>query len=294
MASGPVIALSLAAAAAFAVSTSVKHVSAGEVPDAQDLRVGAVTRLVRATLIHRLWLAGTAADVVGLGLQVVALHFGALAVVQPLLLTGLVFALFLRGRLGDRVAAREIMWAGVLTMTLAGFLVLAGTDPSSAQGADHGPAIIAGVVGTILVGSCVWLGRRQRAVGGRSAALLGIAVGTIYAASAALLKSLTDIVTADGPVAVLTSWQLYLVIVLGAAGLLLNQLAFQAGPLAASAPAIDTTDPLLSIIIGITVYDEPFHHSPAAAVGLAALLLLLVVAAIQLARTTTPEIAKES
>jgi len=44
---------------------------------------------------HRLWLAGILADTGGLGLQVYALHLGALAVVQPLLVIGLLFALAL-------------------------------------------------------------------------------------------------------------------------------------------------------------------------------------------------------
>jgi hypothetical protein len=52
---------------------------------------------------------------------------------------------------------------------------------------------------------------------------------------------------------VLGSWQLYIVIALGIGGLLLNQLAFQAGPIAASLPATATIDPLLSIVVGVLV-----------------------------------------
>ncbi len=73
-------------------------------------------------------------------------------------------------------------------------------------------------------------------------------------------------------------------IVAGAGGLLLNQLAFQAGPLAASLPAISTVDPLLSIALGVIIYDEQIRHGPTAGVGLAALLLALGVAIIHLAR----------
>jgi hypothetical protein len=78
---------------------------------------------------------------------------------------------------------------------------------------------------------------------------------------------------------------LYTVIVIGLLGLLLNQLAFQAGPLTASLPAIATVNPLASITIGVLVYDETIRHDPGATVGLGLLLLVLGVAAIQLTRS---------
>lgn len=285
-----VLALSLSAAGAFAMSSTLKHVSAGQVPNAQDLQARSLGRFVKATLSHPLWLGGIVADVVGLSLQILALHLGALAVVQPLMVCGLLFALVLRQRAGGHVSHRELAWAGVLTLALGGFLLLAGTahQPASPEPPDRVPAVAAAVAGLVLAIVCVLLGRRFRH-GGRSAALLGIAVGGIYAATAALLKALTSIAL-DGSVTLLTSWQLYTVLVVGAGGLLLNQLAFQAGPLAASLPAISTVDPLASITIGVIVYDEQIRHGLASGLELGALLLLLGIAVIQLARlgsTTT-------
>ena len=145
--------------------------------------------------------------------------------------------------------------------------------------------MIAALTGLVLAVTCVLLGRRQSRAG-RSAALLGVAVGATYAGTAALLKTLTSIAL-QGPLALLTSWQLYTVVVLGAGGLVLNQLAFQAGPLAASLPAIATVDPLASIALGVVVYDEQIRHDLLSGAGLAALLLLLGVAVIQLARLST-------
>ena len=93
-----VIGLSLTAAFAFAFSTSLKHLSAGQVPDAQGMQPRSVARVVRATLSHRLWLAGMCCDVIGLSLQILALHLGELSMVQPLVLSCLLFALIIRGR----------------------------------------------------------------------------------------------------------------------------------------------------------------------------------------------------
>ncbi|TAM91713.1 MAG: hypothetical protein EPN43_03715 [Jatrophihabitans sp.] len=137
-------------------------------------------------------------------------------------------------------------------------------------------------MGLVAAVACVEIARRQRSPR-PAAALVGVAVGTIYAGTAALLKAVTDILARD-PVTVLASWQLYVVIVLGATGLLLGQLAFQAGPITASLAATSTVDPLASIVIGVVVFDERLGTGPAHGVVLAALLAVLAVSAIQLAR----------
>ena len=134
-----------------------------------------------------------------------------------------------------------------------------------------------------MTAACIELGRRQRERG-RSAALLGIAVGIVYAGSAAMLKAVTDIAVRS-PLALITSWQLYAFVALGAAGLLLSQLAFQAGPITASLPATAAIDPLLSIVVGVSVYDEHIRRGPGAGAALVGLVVLLGVAVVQLARS---------
>ena len=277
--------LSLTSALVFALSSSLKHVSAANLPDAQTMRLRRLSRFARATISHPLWLGGIACDAVALTLQAWALHLGALAVVQPLLASSLVFAVILRQlHAHHHITRREIGWTIVLTIALGGFLALATAGNSSVVGgaADRAPALVSGGVGVVLAATCVELGRRQRHAG-RTAALLGVAVGVIYAATAAVLKAVTDIV-ARHPGSILVSWQPYVLVVLGSGGLLLNQLAFQAGPMVASLPATAAVDPLLSIVVGVVVYDEHIRSGPGAGTALAMLLLLLGVAAIQLAR----------
>ena len=125
------------------------------------------------------------------------------------------------------------------------------------------PAVLAGVLALTLATSCVLTSRRLPR--GGAAALMGVAVGTVHACGAALIKSCTNVAT-SGLVALLTSWQLYLFLLAGGAGLLLTQLAFQAGPLSASLPAITTVDPLLSVVIGVWVYDERLKAGPGSVV----------------------------
>ncbi len=277
-----VVAVSLCSAFAFAVSSSLKHASAGQVPDALDLAPSALVRFIRATLAHPLWLGGVVADLVGLTLQITALHLGALSLVQPLMISGLLFALLLRHRRAG-LNAREIGWASVLTLALIAFVALTGTlHAAPVATADRIPAVIAALIGLAIVATCIVVVRCRRSTA-QSAAILGIAVGATYATTAALLKTATQIATGN-PWALFSSWQLYAVLALGAMGLVLSQLAFQAGPLSASLPATATVDPLLSVVIGVVIYDEQIRHGTRAGLTLVALLVILGVAVVQLVR----------
>jgi glucose uptake protein GlcU len=121
------------------------------------------------------------------------------------------------------------------------------------------------------------------------AALLGVAVGAVYALTAALIKAASDVFAEHGLVALVSSWQLYALLLMGAAGQFLTQRAFQAGPITSSLPAISTVDPLLSVLIGVVVYHEVVHRGPLGGFVLLVLLLLLVTAVIQLGRVETEE-----
>ena len=188
-----VVAVSLASAFTFAISTSLKHASASQLARRDDSRIGAWGRFARATLTHPLWLGAIAADAIGFSLQVIALHLGALALVQPLLISGLLFALLLRRGSGQGASRWEILWGLVLTGALGGFLLLArvGNPTKPHNGVNHWPAGIAVTAGILLAGVCIVIGRKRS--GSPAAALLGVAVGISYAATAALLKSVTNI-----------------------------------------------------------------------------------------------------
>src|ERR1700730_8603898 len=84
--------LALAAAFMFALSNVLEQREAEQLPDDESLRAGLLVRLVRRPL----WLLGFGADVSGYVCHAAALAFGSLVFVQPLLVTGLLFALLLR------------------------------------------------------------------------------------------------------------------------------------------------------------------------------------------------------
>lgn len=285
-----VIWLGLGSALGSAVSTTLKRASASRVPSVQGGGVRGLGRFITATATSPFYLLALLGDVAGFGLQVIALHYGALALVQPLLISGLVFALLLRHVGRWHFSAAELVWALVLVGSLVGFLLLSGAAATSQPArADRGDAVIAAVA--VGVGVLVLLVVAQRSVppAGR-AALLGVAVGAVYATSAALIKASTVVVADHGLVALLTSWQLYTTIAVAVSGLLLAQIAFQAGPITTSLPAVATIDPLLSVLIGVVIYGEHLRHGPASGAVLIALLVLLVVAVIKLARVESVDL----
>lgn len=273
----------LGAAAVFAVAIPLEHRAADRAPDAGGLGPRRLGSFIGATLRDRWWLTGMALNTAGVGLHAFALHVGSLAVVQPLLVTSVLFALPINHRLRrEPVKAVELGWAAALTVGLAGFLLVATAGvPNIAQAADPEPAVAAGVLVVVVTGSLALAARRA----GRStaSALLGVATGILFAVTASLIKACTDLLV-SGPLPLLTSWQLYALFVAGPTGLLLNQLAYSAGPLSASLPAITVVDPLASILLGVAVFDENLRHTLPATAGEVIFLGLLVAAGINLAR----------
>jgi hypothetical protein len=281
------VSAALAATVFFALSTGLKHRSAGQSPAGLGSGRRSAPQFLLATARQPLWLGGIVADVGGIALQVVALHLGALAVVQPVLIIALPLSLVVNHKIaGTRVSKREIAGGAALVAALVGFLAVSGASSpritGPAQAADRAPtiALAAGAVVSVLL--CVVLARRAQRT--TAAALLGVAVGVTYACTAALLKSSSNVALSDGLLALLSSWQLYLLVAAGLTGLALSQLAFRAGPLRASLPAIATLDPLMSIVLGVLVYDEHLRPGPVAVLGEIACLLLLCASAIYLSR----------
>ena len=77
--------------------------------------------------------------------------------------------------------------------------------------------------------------------------------------AATFIKELTNTLNMDGPVATLTSWPLYAVIVSSVASGLLVQAALHVGPLTVSQPLLVVIDPIVSIWLSVWLFAEYFH-----------------------------------
>src|SRR5690348_7990362 len=91
---------------------------------------GVSTRMISTLLRRPLWWAGTGSAILGFVFQALALVKGSLILVQPILVSALLFTLPLSARLsGRRVSRAEWLWAGLLTAGLAVFVLLAKPGP---------------------------------------------------------------------------------------------------------------------------------------------------------------------
>ena len=241
--------VALVAAFLYAVASVAQQRAAGDISDESAKGLG----LFR-NLIHRpLWWAGFVGDFGGYGLQAVALGLGSLLLVQPLLVTALLFALPLGAAFaGRQLAASDWTWAVVLTVALAIF-VLAGNPTAGVDRAAVPRWLVAAAVILPVVIGCV-LGARVVSGVGR-AVLLAVATGVLYGVTAALTKSVISLLGA-GLLQVITNWETYVLIIAASVGTLLQQAAFQAGALEASLPAVTVLEPIVAVTLGLTLMHE--------------------------------------
>jgi drug/metabolite transporter (DMT)-like permease len=270
------IVLALASAFLFALGSVLQQKAGADAP-----AVGSSSGLLLRMARRPVWLAGIAADGLGFVAQAAALGAGRLAVVQPLLVTSVVFALPLGTWLSDQQLRRSDAAAAVLVVVaLAAFLIIA--EPSG--GRDEAPLkawLIAGAACGVVCVPLIVLGRsgapRHRA------AFLGTATGILFALSAALTKSVVDELN-SGVVHVLGSWELYALIVVGYASMTLNQMALDTGKLATAVASSSALDPIASVVLGITLFEESLHANALQAVGTTAALALALLGMLILAR----------
>ncbi len=238
-----------------------------------------------------MWLLGALFLIGTFGFQALALYFGPLSVVQPILVLELIFTLGLRVLLlHDDIAMRT--WSAALTICvgLAAFLVVA----SPAQGmhdADAGGWIAAVSIWALAVLVLLLLARRGSPA--RRAALFGAATAVVWSVDAAFVKQAVDVLAHSGPLGLLTGWPLYAVIATGVLGTVLLQAAYAAGPLAASQATLLVVDPLASIALGVELFHEHLNAGPWYVAGAVASLAALGIGVVMLSIWAPPVMTAE-
>ena len=275
-----VVWVALAAAVAFGCSTALMHHGVSSAPS--DVR--GFLMLLRHAVSQWRWLLGFAASLAGLGLHATALHLGSLAVVQPIVVSGLVFGLVFRAALERRLLrSSEMAMVILVAVGLCLFLVAAGSS-GGRRHPSEGAALVVLAVGAAGATAGWRLSRRARPH--RAGFLLGAAAGVVFGLIAGTLKVLAGAVA--GQASVFTTWPLYVLIVLGVVGFLLNQKAYHVAPLAASLPALNVVNPVVALVFGVTVFGEqPGSDATAVLLETVGFGMLLVGIAL-LARSDAP------
>ncbi|MEU2034357.1 DMT family transporter [Nocardia amamiensis] len=265
----------LLAALLFAVGAVAQQRAAAAVPEGESL--------VRSLLRSPRWWAGVVGDTGGYAMQVAALALGAVLLVQPILVSALVFALPLSARLNNRRVTSGT-WAAALALTaaLACFLLVGNPDAGDADAPLREWLLPLGVL-LGLIAAATAGGIAATAPGWR-AMLLGAASGSLYGLAAALTAHVTDLFE-QGLGHVLGSWQTWALIAAGVIGVYLQQRAFQAGELAASLPAVTIAEPLAAVFIGITVLDERLRTTTVGLVITGIAVIVMCATTITLSRS---------
>jgi drug/metabolite transporter (DMT)-like permease len=268
----------LAAGCTFAIGAVLQQSAAREAPIEESLSL----RLLW-DLAHRpRWLLGIGSDVGSFALQALALAFGPIALVQPLLVTGVLFAVPIAVRLrGMRLHLQE--WAGTLAVAggLSMFLAAAAPEEGEPQTTlTRWTLILVAIGGLMVVG--VLLGRAVQ--GPVRASFFALSAGAAFGLLAALTKTSTWLL-GQGAGTFFTAWQPYAMAGVAIAGAVVQQSAFQAAPLPASLPVMDAVEPAVAVLIGVFAFAEDVRTSVLALTGEAAGVVALITGIVLLDRS---------
>jgi hypothetical protein len=232
-----------------------------------------------------LWLFGWVALAGAFLFQALALHNGSLAVVQPLLVTELLFALLLR-RFWIRQSIRGVTWSAAALTAGSLTVFLLSSEPQGGHADPTSSAWVAATVTTLLgVGLLILLAQWGSPL--RRAALYASATATMWALVAVFIKTTTDTLVTFGVGGTFTHWPVYALAVSGLVAEFLNQTALHVGPLSFSQPFLVIVDPIVSILLAVWIYGEHFTPSPTRLV-LGILSFAAMGAGVVLLTRTTP------
>jgi drug/metabolite transporter (DMT)-like permease len=268
----PALLVAVLAAVGYAVSASLQHVAVGETRG---------TRMKGHRLLAHLvgrpwWLLGAVLALVAFGLHALALRLGSLALVQPVVVCGVVLAVPVRAWFARRwPGRRELATVTMIAAGVAIFLLAAVPGPGHLPGSPWRAVTL--TVGGVVVATGAVLGARSCRSARRVGFLLGLASGLVFGLVAGLLKLTTSLVDTGRPVDLLTSWSAWAVLGLGAAGVATTQYGYRATGMSASLCALNMTDVVAALLFGYVVFGEVPAHDPVALLLEAVAVVLVTV-----------------
>jgi drug/metabolite transporter (DMT)-like permease len=273
------IPLGVASAAVYGTSIVVQH-RASHTGGDED------ARHLMSLLRNPTWLVAIAGDFVGFLLNIAALSTGPVVVIQPLVVLMLPIALVVGWRLGGpRPRTGEWLGSAGIILGLASFLALVGKP-----GEGHTPQaryIALTIAIVLLVGALISVSVLKRGATLRGS-VYGAAAGIYFGTLGVMVDGASNVVAKHGVGALFTTWRgldpLLGIIVLGTGGIILTQVSFQIGHLAATLPANLAADPVTAVLIGALLLHEHIPLGPGYLCGYIACLALVIAGTMRLAR----------
>ncbi|WP_329114902.1 DMT family transporter [Streptomyces sp. NBC_01465] len=269
-----VLALAVSAACCLGFGFVLQQNAAARAPLGDFLSWRLLLDLVRVPR----WLAGIGLMVCGMVLGALALGWGEVSLVEPLLATNLLFAMTLsRWQTGQPLGRQG--WGGLALLAggVTAFIVAGQPRGSVAVAGPMRHWLIIGVVAGVALLLTVYAKRSRLSAG---PALLALAAGLLYGLQDALTRISGQRLSQGGLFDLVTTWQPYGVVVLGVTGLVLVQSAFETAPLRMSLPALTAAQPLAGIVCGVGFLGDRLRTDTGAlaweAAGLAAIVAGIV------------------
>lgn len=228
----------LAAAALYAAAVTLQALEARSAPAEMHLRTSLIVYLLK----RRLWVIGTALGVLGWPLQALALAFGPLALVQPIMAFSVVGLLAAGHRiLGEPITRRSGLAVAAI---VGGIVILALTVPT---GGGSGTSRLLPVVltGLAVLAFVPLVPRRGRPI---PSIALAMAAGVAYVL-VALLTTLLDRDIGGGDWAPAVAWLALAGAAAGVAGIT-EMSAFRLAPATVVAPTIFAMETVAPALLG--------------------------------------------
>lgn len=273
------LAAAFSSAATFGLSSSLQH----RVVGTTDASTHSGARLLARLLRSPSWVIGIALSVGAFALHAAAITLGSLALVQPVIVSGIVFAVLIRAALDRRLpSGREIVWSVVTWAGLALFIAVVHATTAS-EVPNNLVALAFAAASLVAAGVSVRCANTARTPE-RRGLWFGFAAGVLFGLVAGLLKIVTGL-AAQGPLQVIFHWPVYIMVPAGLWAMTMNQRAYQVTRLSVSMPVLNIVDVLLALGFAAAVFGEHFVTSPITLLAEVAALGLMAVGVRQLART---------
>ncbi len=224
------------------------------------------------------WIGASGLAVIAYFFQAAAVRDGSLILVEPILTTDLIYIMMIL-HFSKKTPIGKKEWLSILMICigLSGMLISANPE------AGHKPyslihLILSSAIILIVVAVGIYLVRRTKSHSYR-AAISGVAAGFSFALIIAFTK-IVSIQLSHGPLFVLTHWQVWALAASGIVGIIMSQNTYGAGPLAASQPAMELAEPIVSIFLGVYLFSDTINLN---AVNLFFTIVMAIVAGVGIA-----------
>jgi drug/metabolite transporter (DMT)-like permease len=269
--------LALSSALCVAVGDVLQQQAAHGAAGGANGHLGLLAELLR----NRRWWVGIVLLAGSIALQAAALNEGSVLLVQALVTLSLMFALPINARTSCRtVSGAEWVWAGLLTAGVIVVVVVGNPLAGRTSAPLQTWAVVAAVFGPILIG-CLVIGRTRGGV--VAATAYAFIAGSLWGVFAVLTKEVVARL-GDASRPVTHSPELYACLLAVAGGFVFGQLAFGAGPLTASMPALQMSQPVVAAVLGMVVLGEKLNASRTGLVAMGFALVVMMAAVFRLAR----------